>query len=164
MKIPFHERVRTFNKTFGLPAPGQPVIGDRAVLIARMLRFQEIIKDEISECDDIIRLLQQKSASDLDIATAMSDWLCDIQVYAASEMVRHGLPNELVIDCIMDSQDTKLGPGGVPIVRDGKVIKGPKYRPPEPDISLVLSVLMGLKAPDVPRPPGGSLTSVGDKE
>ena len=124
------EQVKNFNTVFGLtPIPVKE-------LHARLVRFREILDDEMVECDDILRLMTA-DASLLDVKVAIADWLGDIIVYCASEMFRQGLPPEAVIDIIMSSQASKLV-DGKPLVQNGKVVKGPGYTPPEPALRVML--------------------------
>ena len=144
-QAPFHERIKSFNQMYGLDSPNVPTY--TPALRARLERFKQIILDEISEVDDIIISLPQDpnelltSGSKLGALTELSDWLGDIIVYAASEMVRHGLPIEGVLSVIMDSNASKLDANGNPIVVDGKVQKGPNYWKPEPKIKELLLTL-----------------------
>ena len=75
----------------------------------------------------------------VEIITALSDWLGDIIVYAASEARRSGIPLPQVLEVIMSSNFSKLGADGNPIYDDrGKVMKGPGYWKPEPKISEII--------------------------
>lgn len=114
----FFQRVREFNKVFGLPAPAQPVPPCRD----RVRRFKEILYEELQEADAIV--------DEVDLA----DWLGDIIVYCTNEAYRHGIPIELVLSIIMDSNMSKLGADGKAIIENGKVQKGPGYWKPEPKI------------------------------
>lgn len=144
MSSPFHERVKSFNQMYGLDAPGIPTY--TTGLQARLMQFKKIILDEISEVDDIIMHLQDGALTpegENEVLTMLSDWLGDIIVYAASEMTRHGIPIEGTLSIIMDSNDSKLGEDGKPIVKDGKVQKGPNYWRPEPKLK---ELIIALKA------------------
>lgn len=137
----FNIRVKKFNQMYGLSAPSAPTWSPQ--LKDRLIQFKKILQDELNEVDDIIDAHDNLQAIDhpLDLLTMLADWLGDIQVYAASEMVRHGLPIEPVLDIIMDSNDSKLDEHGNPIVKDGKVQKGPNYWKPEPKIRQHLQAL-----------------------
>jgi predicted HAD superfamily Cof-like phosphohydrolase len=72
----------------------------------------------------------------------LADLLGDIQVYAASEMAKFGLPLDQVLAIIMQSNFSKLGADGKPIYDErGKVQKGPDYWKPEPKIKEMLAAL-----------------------
>lgn len=136
-----YARIKEFNKTFGLPAPSVPTLGSRLELLSRLEKFKEIILKEVDEVDDIIDAVKD-GKDPLEVAVMLSDWTMDIVVYAISEATRHGLPSEAILHIIMNSQVSKLGPGGQPIIADGKVQKGPNYVAPEPMIKNYLEALM----------------------
>ncbi len=145
----FAQAVKDFNTMYGLPTPARPTVGAPGTLLARMKRFKEIISDEVCEVDLIIQKLETmesrpdwpteaREAFVLGVLTDLSDWLGDLQVYSASEMVRHGLSIEWVLRIIMESNSSKLGLDGQPIIVDGKVQKGPNYWKPEPKIARLI--------------------------
>ncbi len=143
LPIPFFERVKSFNKMYGLPTPSIPTAGSPQELRSRLLRFKEILQDEVNEVDDIINAIDSMG-NPSQVMTMLADWLGDISVYAASEAQRHGLPLEYVLSIIMDSNESKLGADGKPIVENGKVIKGPNYWKPEPKIQMLLESLVAI--------------------
>jgi predicted HAD superfamily Cof-like phosphohydrolase len=100
-----------------------------------MTAFKPILADELSEVDDIITHAGKDEIDDL---VALSDWLGDIIVYCTSEAMRYGIPIGDVLEVIMESNFSKLGADGLPIIRDSKVQKGPNYWKPEPKIREVL--------------------------
>ena len=60
-------------------------------------------------------------------------------VYCRSEALKYGIPLEEVLSIIMDSNESKLGADGKPIYNaNGKFLKGPNYRKPEPMIKKLL--------------------------
>jgi predicted HAD superfamily Cof-like phosphohydrolase len=134
----FFHRVFKFNTDFGLAHPAKPTFTPE--LRARLVRFKEIITDEVNEVDDIIDKIDA-GAPPIEVLTDLSDWLGDMIVYAASEMIKHGLPPEMVLHTIMDSNDSKFDENGKPIIVNGKVQKGPNYLRPEPKIKATLEVL-----------------------
>jgi hypothetical protein len=65
----------------------------------------------------------------------IADILGDVQVYAASEMRKYGLDNDRVLQIIMKSNFSKNNPDGTTSYdEEGKVLKGPNYKKPEPEI------------------------------
>lgn len=111
------------------------------MLIARLVEFKKILLDELSEVDEIINQLDNGTyPSTIAFLTDMADWLGDIQVYCASEMTRLGIPITDTLEIIMDSNFSKLGADGVPIIKEGKVQKGPNYWKPEPKIKEMLEL------------------------
>jgi hypothetical protein len=141
----FQSEVHAFNVTFGLPHPSAPQMFEREINsetpLERLLQFKKILQKELDEVDDIITKLEQPVYSPLDVLTDLADWLGDMQVYCASEMIGWGLPVNRVLECIMQAQWSKLYDGQAIIV-DGKVQKGPDYQPPEPMIRNVLEARM----------------------
>lgn len=128
-----------FNGMFGLPIPKKPgwYEGTRSLARERLEQFKIILQKELNEVDDIL-IAEKAGATELEVLTALADWLGDMQVYCASEMLRWGIPLNATLKDIMDSQESKLGEDGKPIVSGGKVVKGPNYVAPEPRIRLTL--------------------------
>lgn len=126
---PFFQRVQQFNRLYGMPEPATPQMPSSK----RLQQFKAMLLEEVEEADSI--------ASMEDFA----DWLGDIIVYSASEATRHGLPIEQVLSVIMDSNMSKLGADGKPIINPttGKVEKGPNYWRPEPAIRKLLMETQG---------------------
>jgi hypothetical protein len=137
----FNERIAAFNKMYGLGVFTEPEMP------GRLQKFLKILKEEVTEGDELLEKVQAGSISYLDALVELADWLGDLQVYCASEMLRHDLPIEPVLGIIMDSNDSKLGEDGKPIYDErGKVMKGPKYWKPEPKIAQMLIGYFQLKA------------------
>ena len=134
-------RAREFNTMYGLPTPARPVMGNPQEFIKRMGIFRKMLEDEVSELDEIVAKAADGSP-EAEVLTDLADWLGDIQVYCMTEMIRFGLPGDLVLNAIMDSNASKLGADGQPIVVGDKVIKGPGYWKPEPRIRAALEHLM----------------------
>lgn len=152
----FEAQILFFNGMYGLavaPYPGlatqaqdlvdQKKIPEGALYTEgasyRLAQFKNILLEEIKEVDDILMKLADPATDELDILTDMADWLGDIQVYCASEMVRFGIPIKETTDIIMESNFSKLGANGEPIYDErGKVLKGPNYWKPELQIRNML--------------------------
>lgn len=133
----FEDKIRAFNKMYGLPVleyPGLSAGMNRGDFIVRMHQFEKILKDEIKEVNDIITAVSEakEGESVMHVMTMLADWLGDIQVYCASEMRKFGMSNDMILSIIMASNMSKLGKDGKPIIVDGKVQKGPNYWKPEP--------------------------------
>lgn len=148
----FEAALVDFNRMYGLPVSDTPVtLGSK-----RLKDLKQILLDEISEVDEIIAQMEMVEeaqalkatsltpvvdikAMELAILTGMADWLGDIQVYAGSEMKKWGLPQNATLRIIMESNMSKLGADGLPIVNEaGKVQKGPNYWKPEPMLQKLL--------------------------
>lgn len=130
-------RIEEFHKTFGLPMPVAP----QAPTPERLRRFREILADEMAE-GEMVQVQVEFNTPGLQNAALVdfADWLGDIIVYCWSEARRHGIPMDQVLEIIMDSNASKLGPDGLAIIRNGKVQKGPGYWKPEPKIAELLGV------------------------
>lgn len=127
----FELDIRMFNEMYKLgPEP------DRAAMVVRLNNFKKILLEELDEIDEVIGAFQNPGIDTLTAATELADLLGDLQVYCASEMARHGIPVQGTLDIIMASNFSKLDENGKPIYResDGKVMKGPNYWKPEPQI------------------------------
>jgi len=132
----FPEKIRAFNEMYGLPVNTVPTIlfSNPAHFIARMQAFKKILRDEIEEVEDIILRVKDGTAGPTDVLVDLADWLGDIQVYCASEMLKFGLDQEIILSIIMASNMSKLMPDGSVLMEGGKVQKGPNYWKPEPMI------------------------------
>ena len=57
--------------------------------------------------------------------------MADVQYVLSGMAVTFGLPLEHVFSRVHDSNLSKLGDDGKPVIReDGKILKGPRYHPP----------------------------------
>ena len=135
----FDEAIRHFNSMYKLPNEGMPTLKAVGDPRQRILSFAKTLRDEIDEGAEIIDKINA-GASELDVLTDLADWLGDIQVYCASEMAKYGIPLDLTLNIIMQSNFSKLGADGKPIYNaDGKVLKGGNYYRPEPKIREMLA-------------------------
>jgi len=130
----FVEDLAKFHTMYGLPQPTKPST-EHLPVAARMVDFKRIISEEVTEVDDITA---KAGIDELDDLTDLADWLGDIIVYAASEMVRYGIPVMQTLSIIMQSNFSKLDADGNPIIVAGKVGKGPGYWKPEPKLKEML--------------------------
>jgi len=131
-------RIQQFNRMYGLPTPNRPIFEG----VERLVRFREIISEEVKEADDILSKFVNKDTPEVELLTDLADWLGDMIVYCLSEGARAGLPMEMVLHTIMDSNFSKLGEDGQPIIVNGKVQKGPNYWKPEPKIKKLLEEIL----------------------
>lgn len=133
----------------------QKEVQDKQLLINRVESFQKTLSAEVEEADDICRWLALgkkpiKDASgratgdyiiydELEFLTDMADWLGDVVVYCVSEMAKYGIPMKAALGIIMASNFSKLDANGKPIYdKFGKVLKGPGYWKPEPQLRQML--------------------------
>ncbi len=121
-------------------------------ILNRLHGFKKTLADELTEVNDIMLSVQHGTRykdgvivdatieyTPIDFLTDMADWLGDIQVYCQSEMAKFGIPINETLSIIMSSNFSKLGPDGKPIYNsDGKVMKGPGYWKPEPQLQAML--------------------------
>jgi predicted HAD superfamily Cof-like phosphohydrolase len=119
-------QVEEFHRAYGLEAAEVPTSVSERLAALR----QALIDEEIDEL---------RAAVAGDDVVSIADALADI-VYVAYGTARvYGIDLDAVLDEVHASNMTKLGPDGRPIRRaDGKVLKGPDFRPP--DIAGVLGL------------------------
>lgn len=134
MNYDFYADIDKFNAMYGLPMPDKCTTALEPIS-KRQPQFKKVLLDEVNEVDEIIDTAGRSELEDL---VAMADWLGDIVVYATSEARRYGIPLDKVLQIIMQSNFSKLGADGQPIIADGKVQKGPNYWKPEPQIATLL--------------------------
>ncbi|MTD16446.1 nucleotide pyrophosphohydrolase [Nakamurella sp. YIM 132087] len=119
-------QVAEFHRAFGLPVRDLPVTGVSDE--ERRLRLA-LVEEEVGE------LREAAEAGDL---VGVADALADIVYVVYGTAHTYGIDLDAVIDEVHASNMTKLGADGRPVRRaDGKVLKGPDYRPP--DIPAVLA-------------------------
>ena len=166
----FESKVMYFNGMYKLPVAPYPQIESivqherkknpdleltgKAAIEKRLLDFRKTLADELNEVDDIIGWMKAgvKKNKDtgtleeytvVDLLVDIADWLTDIPVYCASEMVKYGLPVSQSQDIVMASNFSKLGADGNPIYNDeGKVLKGPGYWKPEPQLKAMIAEII----------------------
>jgi predicted HAD superfamily Cof-like phosphohydrolase len=119
--------VREFHLTYGLPVSDQP----HADLPPDEVRLrQDLIDEELGE------LRRAATAGDL---VGVADALADLVYVAYGTACVYGIDLDAVLDEVHASNMTKLDADGRPVRRaDGKILKGPGYRPP--DVARVLAV------------------------
>lgn len=149
----FESKILYFNGMYKLPIAPYPSIGvvvadetkkdtrissARIALTQRILSFAKTLSDEIKEHEQILDSVND-GKEPIDVLVELADWLGDIQVYCASEMVKFGIPVQETLDIIMSSNFSKLqADGSVKYDEHGKVQKGPGYWKPEPMLKEML--------------------------
>ncbi len=142
MKKAFAERIGLMNAMYQLPANDKPTLPEDVA--ERLKKFKITLSDEVSEIDDIIKMVENGESS-ANVLVAIADILGDVIVYCRSEALKYGIPLEDVLDLIMDSNESKLGADGKPIYdENGKFLKGPDYWKPEPKIKALLASLASI--------------------
>jgi len=143
MTMKFTAAIKAFNTMYGLPVAAKPTLTAVGNAAARLKSFKKILLDEVEEVEDIFDVLTLQSVPTEAALAMIADWLGDLQVYCASEMLKFGLPNEVVLAIIMESNLSKLGTDGKPIYDEhGKVLKGPNYWKPEPALEAAIHTLL----------------------
>lgn len=110
------DMVREFHLAFGMAAPTKPTMPDAALSRLRMVLVTEEM-NEAFEAKNLTELLKE---------------LCDMQYVLDGWFVTAGLDKvkEEAMMLVHKSNMSKLGEDGKPIYRaDGKVMKGPDYKP-----------------------------------
>lgn len=111
-------KVKEFMQAFNQLTPIIPDFPDPATVELRL----ELIREELEE------LTQAIESKDL---VGVADALTDILYVTYGAGIAFGLNLDECFHEVHDSNMSKLGENGKPIYReDGKVLKGPKYRPP----------------------------------
>ncbi len=128
-------QVGEFHRSYELPMRTSPTedIGPEQTDLRLAL-----IEEEVAE------LRQAAVAGDL---VGIADALADIIYVAYGSAHVYGIDVDSVLDEVHASNMTKLGSDGRPVRRaDGKILKGPDYRPP--DVKAILaaqqSAILGL--------------------
>lgn len=120
-------QVAQFHHAYGLPVRSTP--SAQAVAPGEVTLRQALIEEEVAE------LAAAARAGDI---VGVADALADIVYVAYGTAHCYGIDLDAVLDEVHASNMTKLGADGRPVRRaDGKVLKGPDYRPP--DIATVLN-------------------------
>lgn len=151
-------QVGDFHRAYGLPIRSEPTA---AVGPDQVALRQALIEEEVRELADAAR------AGDV---VGVADALADIVYVAYGTAHVYGIDLDAVLDEVHASNMTKLGADGRPVRRaDGKVLKGPGYRPP--DVRAVLARGAGartrvtLETADAVAPTaGGTHSGVGQEE
>jgi len=115
-------------------AMGQPVGGDiQALENADLLEMRmELIDEEVEEVSQELPVYFPGGGR-MDKA-AFTKELADLLYVTYGMAVTFGLPIDEVFERVHRSNMSKIGDDGKPIYReDGKVLKGPNYKPPQLD-------------------------------
>jgi len=131
------ERIDDFNSMYGVKKHNLRKI-KQGQIKKRLGRFKRTLIDEVLEVRDIIKKCSEKQDI-VDISTDIADWLHDIVIYCLSEARKYGFDSQAILHKIIDSNESKLDENGNAIFdKNGKVLKGPNFFPPEPEIKKIL--------------------------
>jgi predicted HAD superfamily Cof-like phosphohydrolase len=114
----FADKVREFHEAFGLGVATEPTPRpENWKLRIALLReeFEEYVA--AAEAGDLVEV---------------ADALADMAYVIYGTACEYGIPLDAVLDEVHRSNMSKLGADGRPVYReDGKVLKGPAFRPPD---------------------------------
>ncbi len=128
-------QVGEFHSAYGLPIREVP---DAAVGADQVALRLALIQEEVGEL--------AAAAREGDIV-GIADALADIVYVAYGTAHVYGIELDAVLDEVHASNMTKLGADGRPVRRaDGKILKGPDYRPP--NIAAVLDAAVRSSVPE----------------
>jgi len=123
-------QVGEFHRSYDLPVRTSPTTDIGSAQIDLRLA---LIEEEVGE------LREAAVAGDL---IGVADALADIIYVAYGTAHVYGIELDSVLDEVHASNMTKLGTDGRPVRRpDGKILKGPDYRPP--DVKAILDAQQG---------------------
>lgn len=148
----FEQDIKKFNGMYRMNVADKPTLNIGLPLRQRLVDLKKILHDEVDEVDGIISIIdgvagqemdtEQQAAWENKVLTAIADLMGDLQVYAASEMTKFGLPVDETLSIIMQSNFSKMGADGLPIYDEtNKLQKGPNYWKPEPKLSAMIQRL-----------------------
>jgi predicted HAD superfamily Cof-like phosphohydrolase len=123
--------VREFHERFGLTRPDRPGAVDDDLAEVR----QRLLDEEVGELAEAVR------SGRLD---EIARELADVVYVAYGTAISYGIDLDAVVAEVHRANLSKLGPDGQPVVQDGKVQKGERFRPP--DVAGVLARQAGASA------------------
>lgn len=138
--------VLEFHEAFGHPVAWSPTVATAELRVLRAkllleeaLEFVEAAGLEVTGNPANPNLtVRQDAQPDL---VKMADALADVRVIADGSNIVFGLPGNKIFLLAHEANMSKLGADGKPIYRsDGKILKGPNFRPPEEDIRNLLNL------------------------
>jgi NTP pyrophosphatase (non-canonical NTP hydrolase) len=134
--IDFEAAVADFHQAFSVPRPDGTPSGTFDLLRTRI----DLITEEFSETAEAIDDLLWRTEQDqwpADCWGNLAKELADLLYVTLGTAELLGIPMSKTFAAVHESNMSKLGADGQPIFReDGKVLKGPNYRPA--DLSLVV--------------------------
>ena len=121
-------KVREFHTAFdGLT--DQP-LSERLLQLRKSLLSEEV-RELCVEIDNVVTELKTGKPAPATLAALLKE-MADVQYVLSGMAVTFGLPLEEAFTRVHDSNMSKLGPDGRPLLRDdGKILKGPNYVPPD---------------------------------
>lgn len=117
--------VREFHEVFGLAHPDRPAPVPAELAAVR----QRLLDEEVGEVAEA-SAAAQRDPSPRRLAELARE-LADVVYVVYGTAISHGIDLDAVIAEVHRANMSKLGDDGRPVVRDGKVQKGPHFRPPD---------------------------------
>lgn len=117
--------VREFHEVFGLDHPDRPT-GIRPELAAVR---QRLLDEEVGEVAEAAAAAQADPSPKR--LAELARELADVVYVTYGTAISHGIDLDAVIAEVHRANMSKLDDDGRPVVRDGKVQKGPNFRPPD---------------------------------
>jgi len=115
-----YDKVKEFQKVFGLPVSDKPVMLTRERIDVR----SSWLREEIEEFEEAENIYEQ------------ADAMIDLMYFALGALVEMGVKPEKIFDIVHEANMTKLWSDGKVHYREGdkKVIKPPEWEDPDPKI------------------------------
>ena len=117
--------VREFHEVFGLAHPDRPT----PVSAERAAARQRLLDEEVAEVAEAAAAAQRDPSPQR--LAELARELADVVYVAYGTAITHGIDLDAVIAEVHRANMSKLDEHGRPVVRNGKVQKGPNFRPPD---------------------------------
>lgn len=127
----YDRKVRDFHVAFDIDVD-KPFTAD--LLAFRRRLIGEEVEELYQEIDRAIAEINETGSVSRKTLADMMKEMADVQYILSGMVATFGIPAQAGFDRVHDSNMSKLGDDGKPVRRaDGKVMKGPNYRPPDLD-------------------------------
>jgi predicted HAD superfamily Cof-like phosphohydrolase len=117
--------VREFHEVFGLAHPDRPAAVPEELAAAR----QRLLDEEVGEVAEASAAVQAEPSPRR--LAELARELADVVYVAYGTAITYGIDLDAVIAEVHRANMSKLGDDGQPLMRNGKVQKGPNFRPPD---------------------------------
>jgi len=123
-----YNSIEEFETAFSYNAPDETRI---KLIEEELTEWRQAFSDFLKETADVLYVVAGASRVGLDLGPELYERICEfIGVTAAIDELNPGITHE-VFKRVHESNMSKLGDDGLPVRReDGKVLKGPNYKPP----------------------------------
>ena len=161
MQTRFSQDILRFNGMYRMQVSAVPTlrIGTKGPA-QRLLDFKSVLAKELEEVNSVVAHIdalekgmpkylneagEPTSCDHINALSELADLLGDLIVYCGSEMAKFGLPLDRTLSIIMASNFSKLFDDGPHFDERDKLLKGPRYWKPEPQLRMMVEGL--LKTP-----------------